>query len=175
MAQPIRLAYLHALYLDDENFKNVAAPYYIHPNSSNPIVRAAMAPSLRGAALEQLLASQPLTTDMPVLDLERVYQDADDAFEALDTLLGAHKWFASIQDEPQQEAHQDDCSTSKDQQETPGMLDASVFAYTHVILTLFAFSSDASPAGRLRTSITGRSSLLDHHTRLARQYYHSPR
>ena len=150
-------------------------PYYINPNSANPLVRAAMAPPLRGAALEQLLESQPLTADMPLLDLERLYRDADDAFEALDTLLGDHKWFASVGDNPKQESDQDETSTSKDQREVPGMLDASVFAYTHVILTLFAFSSDASPAGRLRTSITGRSSLLDHHTRIARQYYHSPR
>ena len=175
LAQPIRLAYLHALYLDDETFKNVAVPYYIHPNSANPLVRAAMAPSLRGAALEQLLASQPLTADMPILDLEQLYKDADDAFEALDTLLGDHKWFASVKDNQQQESNQDDAYISKNQQEVPGMLDASVFAYTHVILTLFAFSNDANPAGRLRTSITGRGSLLDHHTRVARQYHHSPR
>jgi metaxin len=160
ISQNIRLAYLHALYLDDQAFTDVAAPYYIYPSSSNSLVRAAMAPSLRTAALEQLIGSQASSSPSPKLDLERLCKDADDAFEALSTLLGDHEWFTS---------------GSGDHTSQPGILDASVYAYTHVILTLFSSLSEDSPGEKLRASIIKRSNLLDHHGRIAKRYYHAPR
>jgi metaxin len=119
-----------------------------------------MAPSLRAAALEQLMASKASSSPNPKLDLERLFKDADDAFDALSTLLGDDDWFTSGSD---------------NRSDQPGMLDASVFAYTHVILTLFSFLDEGSPGERLRTAITTRSNLLDHHGRVAKKYYHSPR
>lgn len=160
VSQNIRVAYLYALYLDDQAFSSVAAPYYIYPSSSNSLVRAAIVPSLRAAALEQLMASQASSSPNQKLDLERLFKDADDAFDALSTLLGAQDWFTC---------------TLRNESGRPGLLDASVFAYTHVILTLFSSLGKCSPGERLRASITTRSNLLDHHGRIAKKYYHAPR
>lgn len=162
LSQSIRLAYLHALYLDDEAFRTVTAPLYIEPNSSHPLVRASMAPSLRAAALDQLLASTPSSSPAPKLDLEGLYKDAEDAFEALNTMLEGHEWFSQVQG-------------STEQEQKPAMLDASVFSYTHVILTLFASLTVESPGERLRASVTRCGNLLEHHDRIARDYYHAPR
>lgn len=172
LSQPIRLAYLHALYLDDEAFRDIATRYYIHPSSSHSLVRTAMAPSLRAAALDQILSARPSNAPEPFVDLERLYADADEAFDALSTLLEGRDWFAStsVLSEDAKVSHADAAKS-----EQPGIFDASVFAYTHVILTLFAGLSDGSPGARLRQSITRRSNLLDHHTRIAKRYYHSPR
>lgn len=162
LSQPIRLAYLHALYLDDEAFKTVTGPLYIDPNSSHILVRASLGPSLRAAALDQLLASRPSFNATSSIDLEGLYKDAEDAFEALSDFLGEKEWYSQIE------------HLTKEEQK-PGILDASVFAYTHVVLTLFASLSVGSPGERLRTAITRCSNLLDHHDRIARQYYHAPR
>jgi len=162
LSQPIRLAYLHALYLDEEAFKTVTAPLYIDPNSSHILVRASLGPSLRAAALDQLLASRSTFNSTSSIDLEGLYKDAEDAFEALSNLLGEKDWYSQTEN-----------STKEEQQ--PGLLDASVFAYTHVVLRLFASLSVGSPGERLRTSITRCSNILEHHDRIARQYFHAPR
>lgn len=96
------------------------------------------------------------------MDLEVLYKDAEEAFESLDDLLEGHQWYSQT-------------NGSAIEEQKPGMLDASVFAYTHVILTLFASLSTNAPGARLRSSLTKCGNLLDHHNRIAREYYHAPR
>ena len=133
LLDPIRHAYLIALYLEDETFKKVCVPLYIDTASRSRLVRAALAPPLRAAALEEVLGAgneAPATSiagfgrgwtqgTQPVFD-EAVYESASDAFTALSTLLGDSLWFGQMEG-----------------QAIPGWLDASVFAYTHVLLSLF--------------------------------------
>ena len=49
-----------------------------------------------------------------VIDPEALYKDAEEGFAALNSLLGSDTWFFAA--------------------ETPGMLDAAAFAYTHLLL-----------------------------------------
>ncbi|KAF2239092.1 hypothetical protein EV356DRAFT_563233 [Viridothelium virens] len=113
---PIRKAWLFHLYLCHPNFSSVAAPCYIQPSSSNPLVGAALSYELRSAATAEILKSSSLTAAGPfkVLDAESLYVQAEDALSALSTLLGTHEWFFDAKQ--------------------PGLMDASVFSYTHLLL-----------------------------------------
>lgn len=104
----IRNAWLYALYLDSDNFNAVARRLYVDPSTSNSLVRATLASQLQQAARDVLLKS---ASYIDVSDLEA---EADKAFEALSILLGDNEHFF---DRP-----------------NPGLLDASVFSYTHLIL-----------------------------------------
>lgn len=99
---------LYTLYLDSENFEAVARKLYVNPSTSNSIVRAALATQLQQAARDALLKT---VSYIDVCDLEA---EADKAFEALSILLGDNEHFFN--------------------RPNPGLFDASVFAYTHLIL-----------------------------------------
>ncbi|OJJ49933.1 hypothetical protein ASPZODRAFT_1071954 [Penicilliopsis zonata CBS 506.65] len=104
----IRNAWLYALYLDTDNFNAVARKLYVNPTTTNTAVRMVLAAQLQQAARDELLKS---CTYIDVNDLEA---EAANAFEALSNLLGDHTHFF---DRP-----------------NPGLFDASVFAYTHLLL-----------------------------------------
>ncbi|MCJ1299089.1 hypothetical protein MMC08_001880 [Hypocenomyce scalaris] len=104
----IRNAWLYTLYLQPTNFTAVAQRLYITPCSSNPLVRATIAQQLRSAAADELLKHTA------VIDVESVYSDAQRAFAALSTLLGDSDNFFGA--------------------DKPSLFDASVFAYTHLLL-----------------------------------------
>lgn len=78
------------------------------PSTSNSLVRATLASQLQQAARDVLLKS---ASYIDVSDLEA---EADKAFEALSILLGDNEHFFN--------------------RPNPGLLDASVFSYTHLIL-----------------------------------------
>ncbi|ETN43907.1 uncharacterized protein HMPREF1541_11038 [Cyphellophora europaea CBS 101466] len=104
----IRNAWLYFIYLDQPNFKAVAAPLYCESASSNVLVQLAMASQLQSAARDELLKSYIL------IDADELYDRAAKAFSALSTLLGGDdNFFGASQ---------------------PGLFDASVFAYTHLLL-----------------------------------------
>ena len=102
------LSQLYTLYLQPTNFTAVAQRLYITPCSSNPLVRATIAQQLRSAAADELLKHTA------VIDVESVYSDAQRAFAALSTLLGDSDNFFGA--------------------DKPSLFDASVFAYTHLLL-----------------------------------------
>ncbi|KAJ5082445.1 hypothetical protein N7532_011488 [Penicillium argentinense] len=104
----IRNAWLYMLYLNDHNFEAVAQRLYVEPATSNTIVRTALAVQLKQAARDELLRTSKY---IDVADLEG---DAVNAFEALSSLLGDDDHFFG--------------------RPNPGLFDASVFAYTHLIL-----------------------------------------
>ncbi|KAJ5091528.1 hypothetical protein NUU61_006398 [Penicillium alfredii] len=104
----IRNAWLQMLYLDHENFEAVARPSYVNPATTNSLVRAALGLQLQQAARDELLKTARC---IDVADLEG---DAGGAFEALSTLLGEDEHFFG--------------------RPNPGLFDASVFAYTHLVL-----------------------------------------
>ncbi|PYH79138.1 mitochondrial outer membrane protein [Aspergillus uvarum CBS 121591] len=104
----IRNAWLYALYVDSENFDAVARRLYVDASTTNPAVRAALALQLQQAARAELLKSSTF------IDAGALEAEAGEAFEALSALLGNSVHFF---DRP-----------------NPGLFDASVFAYTHLIL-----------------------------------------
>ncbi|KAI8260673.1 Metaxin-1 [Colletotrichum sp. SAR 10_99] len=110
----IRTAWLHALYLSPANAP-LLTRLYIDPASTNAIVRLTLRHQTTSAAEALVLR----TTRTAVVDPSRIYADARDAFEALATLLdesgsGGTGWFFGA--------------------EEPTLFDASVFAYTHLLL-----------------------------------------
>ena len=162
---PIRLAYLHNLYLNPEIFMNTTVPLYIESTSRNSLIRAAQTWPLQNAAREEIAKTRNavLGPSMEIADkpevVEDLYQEADHAWEALSAFLAQHLWFeealtAVVDSEKARTTHID-----------PGMLDACVFAYSHTILSLLQ--------GRLADSIKKRRNLVQHMERVHRIYIES--
>lgn len=105
----VRDAYLYALYLEPTNFLRLAAPLYTRISSSVGLVQIALSHELRAAAETELRKSRP----GGVIVADEIYADAAAAWKALDTLLGDDEWFFGAQQ--------------------PGMLDATVFAFAHLV------------------------------------------
>ncbi|OAX77604.1 hypothetical protein ACJ72_08095, partial [Emergomyces africanus] len=106
----IRNAWLYTFYLDSENFKNIGRKLYIDPSTSNPLVRTVLARQLQQAARSELLKS----SSSSFIDLDDLEAEAKSAFQALSSLLGDNDHFFG--------------------RKHPGLFDASVFAYTHLLL-----------------------------------------
>ncbi|PLB35020.1 putative mitochondrial outer membrane protein (Sam35) [Aspergillus candidus] len=104
----LRNAWLYALYLDQANFNAVARRIYVEPSTTNGLVRAALSFQLQQAARDELLKTAEY------IDASALEAGAGEALEALATLLGDDQHFFG--------------------RPHPGLFDASVFAYTHLIL-----------------------------------------
>lgn len=124
------------LYLDSENFDAVARRLYVDPASSNVLVRATIGHQIQQAARDELLKT---SNYIDAADLEG---DAGGAFEALSTLLGEDEHFFG--------------------RPTPGLFDASVFAYTHLILD----STLGWKRNRLEQLLKEHPNLVQHRDRL---------
>ncbi|EOA87172.1 uncharacterized protein SETTUDRAFT_88017 [Exserohilum turcica Et28A] len=138
----IRRAWLYTVYLSP-NSATLAEPLYILPTSRNSLVRLAISRQLRLAAEAELLKFSSVISD------ETLYNQAAEAFAALETLLGNDDWFFGAQ--------------------RPGLFDASVFAYTHLLL------DDGLGKGwvdtRLREALMARKRLVMHRERILTQYF----
>lgn len=75
---------------------------------------------------------------------ETLFNQADEAFAALEKLLGDDEWFFGAQ--------------------RPGLFDASVFAYTHLLLDEGLGLGWVD--GRLRERVLGRKGLVEHRARV---------
>ncbi|KAK3691746.1 hypothetical protein LTR37_018474 [Vermiconidia calcicola] len=106
---PIRKAWLYQLYLNPANSPLVHR-LYVEPSSSNPFVQMTIAYQLRRAAETELVKASHSDT---ISEID-VMHEARQSLEALSTLLGHNEWFFA--------------------QARPSLFDASVFAYTHLIL-----------------------------------------
>ncbi|KAF2809068.1 uncharacterized protein BDZ99DRAFT_521534 [Mytilinidion resinicola] len=138
----IRKAWLYTLYLTP-NFTSIAEPLYVLPISTNSMVRLTTAYELRKAAEIELLKNSV------VIDAETLYTDAEEALGALETVLGDQDWFFGAKE--------------------PGLFDASVFAYTHLLLDAHLGNGWAEP--RLRNSVLARGNLVAHRDRILAGYY----
>jgi len=156
-------------------------------------VQASLSHSLRSAALGEVLsasnargAAQTLHAGVlgqRVLDsaaVGRLLQQADEAFEALSVLLGREDYFGDVDDGADEgdAAGADDEVVREGKKEGPNMLDATVFAYTHVILLLFEdverdLLEEGTPAQRLAGSVRQRENLVRHKARIFERYYSS--
>ncbi|KAI3334203.1 hypothetical protein F4824DRAFT_216952 [Ustulina deusta] len=105
----IRNAWLYTLYLSPANARLLAHLYIVPATSSRP-VRAAILYQLRHAAEVEILKS----TSRDAINPADLYGGAKEAFRALDAVLGDEDWFFGSA--------------------VPGLFDATVFSYTHLIL-----------------------------------------
>ena len=137
----IRSAWLFTLYLDNYNFAAVATKLYIDPASSNPFVRRTLAYQLQQAAREELLKYSTY------IDEDDLHAEAGNAFHALSALLGQNENFFG---RPQ-----------------PGLFDASVFAYTHLLLD----NKLGWQNKRLSDALRKNENLVQHRKRLLKQYF----
>ncbi|KAK8232151.1 hypothetical protein HDK90DRAFT_489348 [Phyllosticta capitalensis] len=137
----IRRAWLYTLYLTP-NFASIAHPLYIESTSTNAFVRASIAHDLRLAAERELLKHGA------VIDAEAIYAEAEDAFRALETVLATDQWFFGA--------------------ERPGLFDASVFAYTHLLLQELG---DGWRESRLGNAVRARQRLVRHQERIFETFF----
>ncbi|RMZ76456.1 hypothetical protein DV737_g4819, partial [Chaetothyriales sp. CBS 132003] len=137
----IRRAWLHTLYIDRGNFGAVSWPLYVATTSRSRVVQWVTANQLRTAAFDELSKAGPL------VDRTALYDAADAAFKALSTLLGTRNFFFDAAE--------------------PGLFDASLFAYTHLLL---GFESRwATP--QLLSILRKYDNLVAHRDRLLQQYF----
>ncbi|OGM48533.1 mitochondrial outer membrane protein (Sam35) [Aspergillus bombycis] len=136
----IRNAWLYTLYLDNENFSAVARRLYVDPSTKNSLVRATLAVQLQQAARDELLKTSQY------IDVSALEAEADDAFEALSTLLGSNEHFF--------------------ERSSPGLFDASVFAYTHLILD----KGMGWKRNRLAELLQKHENLVQHRERLLKYF-----
>ncbi|KAF2137509.1 uncharacterized protein K452DRAFT_321748 [Aplosporella prunicola CBS 121167] len=137
----IRRAWLYTVYLTS-NFETIAEPLYTATTSSNPIVQATIARQLRAAAEAELLKYGA------VIDGEAIYSEAEEAFRALEIALGSDRFFFGA--------------------EKPGLFDASVFAYTHLLLQDLGHGWKES---RLGNAVRVRQKLVRHQERLTDLFF----
>ena len=138
----MRLAQLYQLYLQPPN-SLLLHHLYITPCSSNPLVQMTIAHQLRRAAQTEIIKSSTSNT----ISEAEIMTDAADAFSALSTLLGEDGMFYGV--------------------ESPGSFDASVFAYTHLILA----DSMSWEENQLKTMLEKHVNLIKHRDKILEMYF----
>ncbi|MCJ1474388.1 hypothetical protein MMC13_003046 [Lambiella insularis] len=131
---------LYALYISPANFRHVATPLYINPSTRSLPVRFTLSRALQAAALAELL------TTSSTISADSLIRDADGAFSALSTLLGDEEWFFGA--------------------EQPGLFDASVFAYTYLLIDGIEWRDDL-----LRKTLEEYQNLVEHKDRIGQKSY----
>ncbi|KAL5091825.1 hypothetical protein Trisim1_002637 [Trichoderma cf. simile WF8] len=135
LSQNLRPAWLYALYLHETNTPLLKA-LYLPPS---PILHLPSLHTLRNAATDEILK----TTRRSLVDPRRLLVDATDALRSLSALLADNDWFFG--------------------QSEPGLFDAEVFAYTHLILDeAFGWADDYS----LAQCLVKFDNLVEHRKRL---------
>ena len=107
----------------------------------------------------RIAASVELTKYSAVIDVAQIHKEAELAFEALATLLGgcdtedsSERWFFGA--------------------ERPGLFDASVFAYTHLILHGDELGWwNGSDGQKLVQGVRRRDALVRHRERVLKEFY----
>ncbi|KAI1362129.1 hypothetical protein F5Y08DRAFT_284082 [Xylaria arbuscula] len=105
----IRNAWLYTLYLSPANTA-LLTQLYVAPTTSSSPVRATILYQLRHAAESEILKS----TSRDFINPPDLYKGAKEAFQALDAVLADGEWFFGSS--------------------APGLFDATVFSYTHLVL-----------------------------------------
>lgn len=124
------------------NFDTVVRPRYVDPTTSNPLVHLALSRQLRVAAESELLKHSA------VIDAETIYRESAIAFEALQVLLGDDDYFFGAK--------------------KPGLFDASVFAYTHVLLGEFLPQLKDT---RMMDGLKESANIKQHRDRILQEYF----
>lgn len=84
-----------------------------------------------------------------MIDPEILYSDAEEAIAALESVLGSNKWFFDAK--------------------RPGLFDASVFAYTHLLMD--ESLGNGWDDTRLRDIVLRQKGLVAHRNRILTTYF----
>ncbi|KAI1104470.1 hypothetical protein F4804DRAFT_306994 [Jackrogersella minutella] len=133
----IRNAWLYSLYISRSN-STLLSQLYVEPASSSQVVRTTVLYQLRQAAEAEILSS----IGAPAVHARALYKGAGEAFGALSTALGSDVWFFGASQ--------------------PGLFDASVFAYTHLLLDQRLAWVDRT----LTEMVEGFPNLIEHRDRI---------
>ncbi len=145
----IRPAWLHSLYLSPRN-AHIVKKLYIKPTTSSWLVQRSVEHSLTTAAHEQLVSS----SRNGVPDIDDIYARAAQAFEAFYLILeGA--------------AEAEEWLFGGDEKGRPTLLDAALFAYTHLLLDESMGWKDQ----RLVRFVQKCEVLRRHRERMLREFY----
>lgn len=161
----IRKAWLYQLYLHPAN-ENVVRRLYVNSSSSNPLVQWTVLSQLRSAAESEIIKASTNSGSAYRIDEVEIMRDAEEAFGALSTLLGDATWFFS--GSPHQQSQR---SKGED---GPSLFDASVFAYTHLILEDNTRRGDGVmrwTENPLRSILEQYENLVRHRERVFDMYY----
>lgn len=116
---------------------------YAETCSSVSLVQLAIRRQLHAAAEAELIKS----ARSKILDVSDLLKDAEEAIGALSTLLGENQWFFD--------------------QETPGLFDASLFAYTYLALdTTLEWQYN-----KLAEILKRHQNIVQHQQRVSALYY----
>lgn len=137
----IRRAWLYMLYVQPDNFNAVAKRLYVQSASSNFFVNAVTSHQLQTAAIAEIQKTTPSVSELDLIE------DGQEALSALSTLLGTEEWFFGS--------------------EKPGLFDASVFAYTHLLQD----EKMGWKENQLGNALQTLENLVEHRNRLLRLYF----
>jgi hypothetical protein len=133
---------LYQLYLNPAN-STLVHSLYVAPCSSSSFVQLAISHQLQSAAASELAKSSYSST----ISEADIMRDAANALSALSELLAENKWFFG--------------------QKQASMLDASVFAYTHLILD----GNLQWVRNELAQHTYQHQNLVDHRARILNQFF----
>lgn len=132
------------------------------------------------------------------MDGDSLRNEAIEAFKALGTILGDRDWYGQAKQWSEDSEHDARGQTTKssgtshgseknkdigsqdaddtdeqvsEAEQIPGMLDAAVFSYTHIILSICASEPQLSPAARLAKGLKSVNSLVAHRERVLERFY----
>ncbi|KAM3477234.1 hypothetical protein MY5147_002836 [Beauveria neobassiana] len=141
IAHSVRPAWLHSLYVNPANDALLTALYL----PSSALLRPTQRHTLRTAATTEILVATRRKNGG--IDVEELLRAAEEAFAALAALLGEAEWFLGA--------------------EGPGLLDAELFAYTHLLVGGQLTWGDEVLVSRLRKF----GNLVRHADRLYERYW----
>lgn len=156
---------LYQLYLHPAN-EAVVSRLYVEPSSSNPFVQMAIASQLRSAAESEIIKSSTKAGSTYRIDEAEIMHDAEEAFEALSILLAGGQWFFSDSVE--------DAKRHGTVQSGPSLFDASVFAYTHLILDSVHQDEEEVmqwQTNSLKSIVSRYENLVKHRKMILEMYY----
>ncbi|KAI5793085.1 hypothetical protein EDC01DRAFT_83208 [Geopyxis carbonaria] len=131
----VRDAWLYALYIEPHNFKALARIQY--RSTAVSLVNHILSNEYQTAAMNELYKFSS-----GVINAADIYADAESAFTALATVLGDSRWMFGAK--------------------APGLFDATVFGYTHLILNL----SWNKQEEHLLRMVRKHQNLVDHERRI---------
>ncbi|KAG0333072.1 hypothetical protein BG000_009495 [Podila horticola] len=140
----IHSALLYTLWFEEAHFKNTARSHYFGHHV--PVLRTILAYWEKSSIVHSMLLTRTQ------IDREQIFEEAATAIESIATLLGDSDYFFG--------------------KDAPSSLDAIVFAYLHVILTLPKIRADDSGrSSELARIVRKHSNLYEYSQKIWRKYF----
>lgn len=143
---------------------------HIDTATSIGVVQDVLAWQLQNEAADEITGGSGAV--WPVVDAAAVYAEAAEALAALGVVLGDSRWFGRRKEAPEERISLEDEGVGN--WEVPGLLDAGVFGYTHVIMEMLEGLPEekgTEGARGLVAALREQDNLVEHRERVLRNYY----